>query len=157
MDTGCPFDVTSRSALLAPDLDLIERARVPMTVQTVNGVVDCNDIVPQQIGPIQAVVDAYVTESSPCLLSVGRRVVDEGYAFYWDAWSETPRLLTPDGDVVDLVVQNYVPYLIDVDIMGSYKEEEVDITSFVENDTQLKRRGVNIVESEDWEDEEPCT
>jgi hypothetical protein len=44
------------------------------------------------------------------VLSVGRRCIEHGYGFYWPPW-EWPTLVCPDGKVVQLEVDQYVPFV----------------------------------------------
>ena len=53
----------------------------------------------------------YVLDSTPAMLSVGRRCVDFGYAFHWPPQSHKPYFVTPKGKRIELVVQDYVPYV----------------------------------------------
>ena len=46
------------------------------------------------------------------VLSVGRRCVEQGYSFVWEA-NTTPYMKSPDGKIVHLVVDGYIPYLVD--------------------------------------------
>jgi len=53
-----------------------------------------------------------VLDSTPNVLSLGRRVVVGGYAFFWPAWSYSPWLQHPStGEKVWLKVRDFVPYL----------------------------------------------
>ena len=51
-------------------------------------------------------------ESSPPVLSVGKRCMEEGYSFHWPS-GHNPYLISPDGKRHDLEVDNVVPYLLD--------------------------------------------
>ena len=56
-------------------------------------------------------VRASVLQATPAVLSVGRRCMEHGYAFHWEPWQD-PVLICPDGKVVALEVDQYVPYLV---------------------------------------------
>ena len=57
-------------------------------------------------------IDPYLVRSSPTVISVGMRCVDDGYDFVWKgSKGENPYLLKPSGERIDLVVRDYVPYL----------------------------------------------
>ena len=43
--------------------------------------------VPQQIGELGEVAEPYVLDSSPDVLSIGRRCVQQGYAIRWEPYS----------------------------------------------------------------------
>ena len=57
-------------------------------------------------------VDPYLAKSTPAVLSVGMRCIDDGYDFIWKgSKGEEPYFVKPDGKVVPLTVNDYVPYL----------------------------------------------
>ena len=45
------------------------------------------------------------------MLTLGYRVVEEGYAFWWPKYSMAPILYLPDGEEVEFAVKDYCPYL----------------------------------------------
>ena len=53
---------------------------------------------------------AHVLESTPSIISVGKRCMDMGYSFAWSAGC-LPTLACPSGRTVTLDVINSVPYL----------------------------------------------
>ena len=67
-----------------------------------------------------------VLEFTPNVLSVGRRVVNHGYTFYWPAYSR-PYLVHPSGKCLLLEVQDYIPHL-------TLDCEEVDLPSNLSRD-----------------------
>ena len=51
-------------------------------------------------------------QSSPPVLSVGIRCIDEGFNFVWrGSKNEKPYMVRPDGKSIELEVRDYVPYL----------------------------------------------
>ena len=57
-------------------------------------------------------VNPYLVQSSPPVLSVGTRCIDEGFDFVWrGSKGEKPYMIRPDGKRIDLEVRDYVPYL----------------------------------------------
>ena len=65
-----------------------------------------------QVGTLADVVSPLVLNSTPPVLSVGKRCMDEGYSFIWNAGS-TPYLVDQQGRKHFLAVRDYVPYLKD--------------------------------------------
>ena len=55
-------------------------------------------------------IEAHVLESTPSIISVGKRCMDMGYSFAWTAGCK-PTLTCPSGRTVTLDVINNVPYL----------------------------------------------
>ena len=76
---------------------------------TANGVVsaDREATIPTSTGEEAT---AIVMKDSPCVLSLGKRCMLEGYSFEWNA-GESPVLVSPDGKRRRLELQNMVPVL----------------------------------------------
>jgi hypothetical protein len=55
-------------------------------------------------------VEALVLESTPAVLSIGRRCMEQGYTFEWKP-RRAPTLRSPNGAVVTLEVIDNIPYL----------------------------------------------
>ena len=70
-----------------------------------------------QVGPFKQHVSPLLFESSPPVLSVGKRCMEEGYSFHWLSGRE-PYLISPDGVKHVLEIDNMVPYLPDPPISG---------------------------------------
>ena len=68
-----------------------------------------------------------VCDSTPNVLSIGRRVVLEGFEFHWPRFSQQPYLITPAGKHVYLEVDGYIPYLNPVGVVpvAAAGEEEL--------------------------------
>ena len=52
----------------------------------------------------------YVLETTPNVLSIGRRCMELGYEFHWKKYS-LPTFTLPCGKKITLCVDNYIPYL----------------------------------------------
>ena len=46
------------------------------------------------------------------LLSVGRRCKQHGYRFCWEPWADEPTFQIPEGKLIDVEVDNYVPHIL---------------------------------------------
>ena len=75
-----------------------------------NGTVDAARQVKMQNPHMMKDTNPFVMPDSPALLSVGKRCMLEGYSFIWKA-GKTPLLVRPDGLVVDLAVDRFIPYI----------------------------------------------
>ena len=65
-----------------------------------------------KVPELNATVTPYLVQSSPPVLSVGLRCVEDGFGFVWrGSKNEKPKLVSPDGKVIELEVRDYVPYL----------------------------------------------
>ena len=86
---------------------------MPILLATANGLVDGDKVVSQQIGELLEVAEPYVLDSTPDVLSIGRRCVEDGYEFHWGPYSLDPAITTPEGKVVQLISRDCCPYLDD--------------------------------------------
>ena len=77
-------------------------APVPITLSTANDLVKGNQVARQQIGEFREIATPYLLESTPDVLSIGRRCVEDGFEFHWAPHSLHPTMATPDGHVVYL-------------------------------------------------------
>ena len=58
-------------------------------------------------------IDPYLVESTPAVLSVGMRCIDDGYDFVWlGSKKQDPYFIKPNGEKICLKVNDYVPYLV---------------------------------------------
>ena len=57
-------------------------------------------------------IDAYLVQSSPPVISVGMRCIDDGFDFVWrGSKGEQPYLVKPNGERIGLVVKTMYPIL----------------------------------------------
>ena len=90
VDTGCPMDLVG---LEGPDRALIAKGEHTHALHN-----------------LDEVIEAHVLESTPSIISVGKRCMDMGHSFVWTAGCK-PTLTCPPGGTVTLDVINNVPYL----------------------------------------------
>ena len=78
-------------------------------------------------------IEAHVLESTPSIISVGKRCMDMGYSFVWAAGCK-PTLTCPSGRTVTLDVINNVPYLPhgDTQFVSSTLDDAEPKLSFIE-------------------------
>ena len=53
-----------------------------------------------------------ILANTPNVLSIGRRCVDHGYSFFWDAYSLEHYLASPKNVRIKMIVEDYIPYII---------------------------------------------
>ena len=89
----------------------ITKKAPPIYMETANGSVvseQTADVVIDALGKLS--LETRVLESTPNVLSIGRLVKDLGYSFRWNASEpDEPYLISKDGQVKVLKVENYVP------------------------------------------------
>ena len=113
LDTGCKYDLTTRSSIPQHQVDSIFTAPMPILLATANDLVHGDKVVSQQIGELGEVAEPYVLDSTPDVLSIGRRCVEDGYRFVWEPYSPHPTITNYSGKVVTLVSRDCCPYLDD--------------------------------------------
>ena len=110
MDSGSPSDLVDRDDVLecADHIENGERVRLA----TANGETVSTEVLPLNLGRLGELILPHVLDDTPNVLSLGRRVVVQGYAFHWPAWSYAPWLVHPaTGERIVLEVRDFVPYL----------------------------------------------
>jgi hypothetical protein len=90
----------------------IEPAPEEIMLLTANGPATVEEIVGVQVGPLRENIDALLLDSTPAVLSVGRRCMVDGYRFVWPP-KETPYFIDPDGRRIDMEVDGFVPYIVE--------------------------------------------
>ncbi len=113
MDTGCRHDLTSRASVPDHQLGSIFKAPIPIVLATANGLSNGYKAIRQQIGELGEVAEPYILESTPDVLSIGRRCVEDGCEFHWAPYSLEPTIVTANGKVVTLRSHDCCPYLDD--------------------------------------------
>ena len=111
MDTGCGFDLVQKS-----NVDHLEKAFRPASqvvrLNTANGETVVKEEISLKIPQLSESIRALILDSTPDVLSIGQRVVEKGYDFYWrHKYHNTPLLVTPSGQPIALEVSGNIPYL----------------------------------------------
>ena len=80
-------------------------------MQTTNGLVDVDrELTLPLTEGLASKVTALVMEDTSCVLSLGKRCMEEGYRFVWEQY-QNPRLFDPSGKEIPLCVHSFVPYI----------------------------------------------
>ena len=108
----------------------------------------------------------HVLESTPPVLSVGKRCMDMGYSFVW-LQGKNPYFMCPDGKIVELRVRDNIPYLMggsddcqpkDADTTQSipFAVGPLDVPEVVDEVDPLSEPAAAEVDTDDsaWESEE---
>ena len=112
MDTGSPFDIVEEANCTKQQIDNADQLASPHVLSTAGGITEVGSTVPYQVGPLKEEIDPILLPSSPPVLSLGRRVMELGYGFYWPP-RRRPYLITPRGRKITLEVDDFVPYLVE--------------------------------------------
>ncbi len=110
IDTGCGHDLVNRKDLkkIAAKLML---SLTPLTFNTANGKTKATQQAQLYCKELKEHLQPHVLESTPPVLSVGKRCMDMGYSFVW-LQGRNPYFICPDGKIVELRVRDNIPYLM---------------------------------------------
>ena len=107
-DTGSAQDLVNDSEL--PD-DYGYYSNNPIRMITANGESSSSKQGKVFVPKLGKTIDPYLVRSSPPVISVGMRCIDDGYDFIWrGSKGEPPYMVKPNGERIELVVRDYVPY-----------------------------------------------
>ena len=112
VDSGSAMDLIDERAA-EPFAHFIEEGE-EVKLATANGVIGSRQRLEIHIDELDVDVRPVVLKNTPCVLSLGRRIVRDGYDFVW-RHDEDPFLISPDGRQIDLEVHDLCPYLSIVD------------------------------------------
>ena len=93
IDSGRGHHLVSTSTLLQFDPNALRKLNPPsrnILLQTANGITEAEHEVKLSIGGVGGVTKALVLESTPLVLSLGKKCIEEGYSFHWPVWSKKP-------------------------------------------------------------------
>ena len=109
MDTGCGHDLVARKEIKAL-AKMFRRAGLPLTFSTANGQTHATLCLPLHLSALGEDIEPYVLDSTPAVLSVGKRCRKMGYSFIWLA-GKSPVFITPSLKAVVLEIVDDIPYL----------------------------------------------
>ena len=110
LDSGSGNDLIQESLARKMGATLRNHPSAP-SLQTANGVVRPEHQVALNIKELDETIELLVLQSTPSVLSLGRRCMEEGYTFVWEV-GENPVLITPSGNSIVLSVEGNIPYLL---------------------------------------------
>jgi hypothetical protein len=108
-DPGCGPDVVSSSLVLNGGGEASRRLRAPKYLNTANGVASITKEMTMCIPQLGEVAEILCREKTPAVISIGKRCVEMGYAFYWPPFSENPFFIEPDGTRIVMDVEGKFP------------------------------------------------
>ena len=108
VDTGSAHDIVRDSAIRNCPQWKTEM-REPLALSTANGMMQAREVCNLSVPSLSIGIAAVVLPSTPCLLSVGARCMEEGFAFVRKA-KRAPYFITPEGKHFQCEVHNRCPY-----------------------------------------------
>ena len=110
VDTGCGHDLISKT-VAAQRSRYIRKDGAPIRFSTANGTTNLTTtILPLSLKELGEVIEPYILDSTPPVITVGRRCMHNGYTFIWPSGTP-PFFITPNFDVLELEVVGDIPYL----------------------------------------------
>ena len=110
LDSGCGIDLIGMHDLSVEERKLIS-AYQELLLRTANGKTSTKGLARLKVDGITELIEAYVLENTPSLLSLGKRCMEHGYCFTWEPF-QIPRLFDPKGREIKLELINNIPYLL---------------------------------------------
>ena len=93
MDTGCGHDLIGKNEV-ASSGGKCRPAKESLTFNTANGKMIALEQASYQSTELNEEIDAYVLDSTPAVISVGKRCMNMGYSFHWPS-GKNPFLVCP--------------------------------------------------------------
>ena len=109
IDTGCGHDLIGKTEV-ASSGGVCRPAKESLTSNTANGKTFALEQASYQSAEFNEEIDAYVLDSTPAVISVGKRCMSMGYSFHWPS-GKHPFFVCPDGMIVEFDVHGDIPYL----------------------------------------------
>ena len=79
----------------------------PLILDTANGPLHANKDIPLCVAALGENVAPLVLDATPDVLSLGRRIVDDGYSLWWPGYSLEPQFTHPvTGALIPLRVED---------------------------------------------------
>ena len=94
IDTGSGYDLVGRNDVPGWAMDSMLEDSSPIDLHTANGITTVDKTVSLQVMGLMEAVKPLVLQSTPAVLSVGKRCMEEGWSFVWNA-GENPWLVSP--------------------------------------------------------------
>ena len=89
----------------------INKAKHTITFHTANGPTVPENVANIHVKEVDEDITPYILNNAPPVLTVGYRCMEMRYTFMWPG-GQSPFLIRPDGMIIHLVVEHYIPYLV---------------------------------------------
>ena len=111
---------------------------------TANGAVESGDRNSLRCGAAKKQIEAIVLDKTPCVLSMGRRCLKEGFGFHWDPYKR-PYLRTFAGERIELHVSHEIPLLPEGFVCTAKQSQGDELTIGNGDREELARGGESSV------------
>ena len=109
VDSGCGHDLIGKDDI-GGNFNVQKAGE--LRFNTAGGKTTSNECVEIEVSVLNEKARPIILDSTPPVLSIGRRCMEKSYGFYWPPKSR-PYLVDPNGKKIKLKVIGYIPYLID--------------------------------------------
>jgi hypothetical protein len=110
-DTGCGDDLVQTSLVLKGGGKAYIRMRAPKYLNTATGLTSITKEMTMCIPQLDEMAEMLCCQNSPEVISIGKRCLEMGYAFFWPPVSKRPFFIKPDGTRIVMHVEGNIPYL----------------------------------------------
>jgi hypothetical protein len=112
LDSGSGNDLIGEDDTPAslPTTDIPSNRRPRL--QTANGDITVDQRVVFALLGLGFPVNALQLHRTPAVLSLGKRCIEEGWSFRWDAWAKEPTFTDPNGKAVKVFVEGGIPHIL---------------------------------------------
>ena len=112
-DTGCGHDLLASKWVSECDKNKVRATDTPLTFAGVGGEKPADMTLRVKSPALRAHAEPFVLDSTPDVLSIGRRCVEDGWSFYWPPYSLTPIFTSPGGLAIKCRSHGFIPYVIE--------------------------------------------
>ena len=110
VDTGCGYDIVPKREV-ALMKRFVKLAKHTITFHSANGPTVTEYVANVYADELDEHISPYIINNTPPVLTVGYRCMEMGYTFVWPT-GQKPFFIRPDGMIVQVTVENNIPYLI---------------------------------------------
>jgi len=83
VDSGCPLDLIASDDLTNEEKSFVQKLLRGIRFHTANGNTRSDDTISFRIDGLPGDAEAHILESTPTVLSMGKRCMEMGYGFHW--------------------------------------------------------------------------
>ena len=113
LDSGAGEDLIGRQYYSANALGQAVQQDVGMTLETANGDVEVDSRLPVRSSALGGVLNPWLCDETPAVISLGRACAERGYSFTWKANEAAPTFTDENGNNVDIEVVRFVPFVVE--------------------------------------------
>lgn len=107
MDSGSGHDLISRREAIRMELDMSPCE--PIVFHTATGIPTAECTVDVELGTMKDKAQVQVLDDTPSVFSIGKRFMNEGYAFIWPP-GQVPYMVNREGKRINMVIKDLIPY-----------------------------------------------